>query len=71
MDLKIEKMTSQADGILVTHACSKQRSDKKDSRFLVPSSGVVNYAAVIEKYLNTVKETLGVFQEDIFGQEPP
>ena len=45
--LELEKITNTADGILFTHSRSKQRSDKKETKFLVPRIGDINYAAVI------------------------
>ena len=48
MDLQIEKMVKKNDGMLVTHCRSKQRSDKKETKFLAPNDGPVNFAAVID-----------------------
>ena len=36
MELKIENMISSSEGVSVTHARAKQRSDKKETRFTVP-----------------------------------
>ena len=36
MELKIENMISSKEGLNITHARVKQRSDKKDTRFIVP-----------------------------------
>ena len=36
MELKIENMISSKEGVNITHARVKQRSDKKDTRFIVP-----------------------------------
>ena len=52
MDLQIEKMVKKNDGMLVTHCRSKQRSDKKETKFQVPNDGPGNFAAVIVIYLN-------------------
>lgn len=62
MDLEIEKMRNSGDGIYVTHKRAKQRSDKKDSVFLIPvCSNGPNYAAVLEEYLTTIKNELGKY----------
>ena len=42
MDLQIEKMVNKNDGMLVTHCRPKQRSDKKEAKFIVPNDGSVN-----------------------------
>jgi integrase len=70
-ELKIEKLAGQKDGILVTHSRVKQRSDKRETRFLVPSSGPVDYAAVVQGYLNTIKSSLGVFAGRPFFRGTP
>ena len=36
MELKIENMISSKEGVNITHARVKQRSDKKNTRFIVP-----------------------------------
>ena len=36
MDLQIEKMVKKNDEMLVTQCRLKQRSDKKETKFLVP-----------------------------------
>lgn len=67
MELEIQKMEVNSDGIWVTQSRCKQRSDKKETRFLIPrSDGVVNYAAVVENYLHAVRGTLGVFTGRMF-----
>ena len=58
MDLKIEKMVKKNDVMLVTQCRLKQRSDKQETKFLVPNDGPVNFAAVIDDYLNVIKVAL-------------
>ncbi|XP_023331895.1 uncharacterized protein LOC111704017 [Eurytemora carolleeae] len=71
MDLQIEKMVKKNDGMLVTHCRSKQRSDKKETKFLVPNDGPVNFAAVIDDYLNVIICSLGHFRGRVFFKGTP
>ena len=66
MNLNIEKIANQEDGMCITHQRAKQRSDKQDSRFLIPKNGSINYASIVEKYLNEIKSNLGVFAGRMF-----
>ena len=66
MDLQIEKMVKKNDGMLVTHCRSKQHSDKKETKFLAPNDGPVNFAVVIDDYLNVIKSSLGHFTGRVF-----
>ena len=64
LDLQLEKVQSTAEGVHVTHERSKQRSDKRDSTFLVPRTrqeGTVDYAGILDAYLNEIKNSLGIF----------
>ena len=62
MELVIEKFRAITDGVIVTHQRAKQRSDKKESNFLIPRSSTgTNYAAIIEEYLQIIKTELGKF----------
>lgn len=54
MDLKLEKMKSEAEGVFIVHERAKQRSDKRESKFLVPrakNNDSTDFAAVVEQYL--------------------
>ena len=69
MDLKLEKFNSLPEGIYVTHERAKQRSDKRDSKFLIPrakSNGETNFANIVESYLHAIKEDLGKFCGRVF-----
>ena len=66
MDLELEKIVQKEGGILITHSRAKQRSDKLETRFLVPRSGDFDYAAVVEKYLLPIIEQLGHFTGRVF-----
>ena len=69
MDLEIEKLRSNADGIYVTHTRSKQRSDKRSSVFLVPRAKDVNeidYAKTVDLYISSIKDQLGKFKGRLF-----
>ena len=60
MDLKVEKISLKSKGVYVSHNRVKQRSDKKESKFLIPrSSGSANFAQIVEDYINLVKDDLG------------
>ena len=72
MDLEIEKLRSNADGIYVTHTRSKQRSDKRSSVFLVPRAKDVNeidYAKTVDLYISSIKDQLGKFKGRLFYTE--
>ena len=65
MDLEIEKLRREADGIYVTHTRSKQRS----SVFLVPRAKDVNetdYAKTVDHYISSIKDQLGKFTGRLF-----
>ena len=48
-DLNIEMVEKKPDGMYVTHSRAKQRTDKRNSKFLVASNGDVDYAQVVDK----------------------
>ena len=73
--LKIENFVTTKEGVIVTHARSKvnflyylwlhsfflqQRSDMKESIFLIPSQETgINYSKIVTEYLNLIKLDLG------------
>ena len=58
--LELEKIVSTPLGIEVTHARAKQRSDCKETKFLIPRSGEQpNYAEIVEGYFYSVRNVLG------------
>ena len=56
MNLQVENISSTNHGVYVTHQRSKQRNDKKDTKFVVPRAG--SYANILEEYLFSIKSTL-------------
>lgn len=48
-DLNIEMVEKKPDGMYVTHSRAKQRTDKRNFKFLVASNGDVDYAQVVDK----------------------
>ena len=47
-------MKSEAEGVFIVHERAKQRSDKRESKFLVPrakNNDSTDFAAVVEQYL--------------------
>ena len=57
----MEKCESTPEGeYYVKHMNAKQRSDKRNSRVLLPQSGT-NSAADMDLYLKNVKEQLGLY----------
>ena len=69
MDLKLEKFSSSPDGVYITHERAKQRSDKRETKFLVPRSKTVemtDYAGILENYLFAIREDLGKFSGRVF-----
>ena len=56
MNLQVENMSSTSEGVYVTNQRSKQRNDKKNTRFIVPRAG--SYAGILEEYLHNIKSTL-------------
>lgn len=56
MNLQVENISSTNHGVYVTHQRSKQRNDKKDTKFVVPRAG--SYANILEEYLFNIKTTL-------------
>ena len=64
LDLDLEKIESTPAGVFVTHQRCKQRTDQKDSKFLIPRAkkdGDVDYAGVMDSYLHEIKDCLGVY----------
>jgi hypothetical protein len=62
VDLILEKFSSTKEGVYVTHNRAKQRSDKRESRFLIPrasQAGELDFASMLETYITLVKEDLG------------
>lgn len=62
MELKLERVVSTKNGVCVTHNRAKQRSDKLEAKFLIPrasSEGQLDYAKVMENYLEYVRNDLG------------
>ena len=62
MDLKLERVVSTKNGVSVTHNRAKQRSDKLEAKFLIPrasNQGQLDYAKVMEHYLEYVRNDLG------------
>ena len=58
-DLLLEKMVRSSDGYKVTHSSCKQRSDQRDTAFLVPENG--GFAARLGVYLAKVNSDLSKF----------
>ena len=69
--LSIEMVEKKPDGLYVTHSRAKQRTDKRSSKFLVPSNGDVDYAQVVDKYISDIKAKLGKFSGRIFYTGTP
>ena len=64
MALSLEKFTSKNEGMYVVHKQAKQRSDKQQSKFLVPRSNSeeqVDFAGILEAYISQVKDDLGKY----------
>ena len=63
LGLELEMMESQPIGVYITHSRAKQRSDKRNSRFLVPCTPETgrNPASILDLYLATIKRELGVY----------
>jgi hypothetical protein len=60
MDLELEKIQRGKEGYIITHNRVKQRSDKLESRFIVPETG--RYAAQLALYLFKVNNQLKHYQ---------
>ena len=60
MDLVLEKIQRGKDGYVITHKRVKQRSDKLETRFIVPEAG--GYAAQLALYLFKVNDQLKLYQ---------
>ena len=61
MGLQVEMCESTPEGVFVTHKRSKQRSDKRNSKFLVPRKNKNSCADVLDLYLRTIKDKLGKY----------
>ena len=67
--LEMEKITACKEGLEVTHKRAKQRSDKRDSKFIIPGRKTrtgFNFAKVVDNYLNNIKAELGVYTGRVF-----
>ena len=64
MELELEKFSITPKGIVMTHKRSKQRSDKRETRFLVPKNKEPNsfdFAEFIANYISNLKEDIGTY----------
>ena len=77
--LQLEKVFSCSSGCEITHSRAKQRSDARETKFLVPRShSGPNYAGILEEYLSAVRNVIGKVtgrmwfcgRNDIFIQSP-
>ena len=61
MEITLDKTVSTSEGVYVTHSRAKQRSDKRESKFLIPRAkeGLLDFAFVVERYLTLVRDDLG------------
>ena len=69
MNLVLERFSSTKEGVYVMHERAKQRSDKQNSKFLVPRATAesdTDYAGIVESYLSQVKDDLGKYTGMIF-----
>ena len=67
MDLELQKVRRAENGIYITHSRAKQRSDKQSSSFLVPkTTGEVDFAEVLEQYMDRMKTELGKYSGRFF-----
>jgi integrase len=64
MDLELEKIQRSKEGYVITHNRVKQRSDKLESRFIVPETG--GYAAQLALYLFKVNNQLKLYQGKVW-----
>ena len=70
MDLVLEKFSSTKEGVYVTHDRAKQRSDKRESRFLIPRAenpGNLDFASIVERYDYNKKYTIALLYYYIIG----
>ena len=61
MDLKLEGTTFNREGIIISHSRAKQRSDKRDTKYLVPRATAkcnIDFTAIVEQYVTMVREEL-------------
>ena len=63
MELQLEKIQKTDEGLYITHSRCKQRTDKRDSRYLVPNEGP---AEVVSSYIKPINDDLGVFSSRVF-----
>ena len=56
MSLCLEKVSFKPEGVVITHSRAKQRSDKRESKFLVPRDGEPGFADILEKYFAVLKQ---------------
>jgi integrase len=64
MTLKLERIKRGPEGYTVSHSRVKQRSDKRDSKFLVPEDG--GFAAQLDIYLSKVEKQLKVYKGKVW-----
>ena len=59
--LELEKIVSTSLGVEITHARAKQRSDCRETKFLIPQGEGegIDYAEIVEEYIFTVRNVLG------------
>ena len=62
MNIKLEKIVCKDDIMTVKHERAKQRSDKKETGFLIPGK----FSKIVEKYMNAIKEEIGKVEGRVF-----
>ena len=71
MEIVLEKIESKPEGLFVTHERAKQRTDKRQSKFMVTRAGSLDYAAVVEDYISAIKSSFGVYTGRLFYTGTP
>jgi len=64
MNLELEKICRGPEGYTITHARAKQRSDKINTKFLVPQEG--GFADILAVYLEKVKTQLEIYKGKVW-----
>lgn len=64
--LELENMVQKEDGLHVSHFQGKQKTNENRQSFVVPKNGPFDFAAVVQKYLSCIQETLGHLTGHVF-----
>ena len=66
LSLNLENITRGDEGLTITHARCKPKTNNRVGRFVVPSRGTIDYSELVSKYIKILNSELGIFSGRCF-----